>query len=185
MKKLKAGTEASYRYIRCRGCPDCKKSAEIESVSLQEEIQHGLIDKIVTVNPDECYTEAYFPFLCDPTKRLVTNLHRSNKIYYSQVKMLNSKPIKDKQDLINAMKKLMTQGLVDKFENLTNEQKAIINSSSVKYYIPWLVVWNTNSVSTPCKPVFNASRLTDSLNDLLPKGRNNLNRFVCAIHTDV
>ena len=148
-----------------------QKSAEIESVSLQEEIQQGLRDKSVTVNPDACYTEAYFPFLCDLTKRLVANLHRTNKIYYSRVKMLNSKPIKDKQDLINAMKRLMTLGFVDKFGNLTNEQKAIINSSSAKYYIPWLVVWNTNSVRTPW-PVFKASCLTDcgySLNDLLPK----------------
>ena len=91
----------------------------------------------------------------------------------------------------------MTLGFVDKFENLTNEQKAIINSCSVKYYLGYLS-GNTNPVSTPCRPVFNASCLTDSgysLNDLLPKGRNNLNRLVqifirrliyaCAFHTDV
>ena len=42
-------------------CPDGKISAEIESVSLQDEIQQGLIDESV----------------CDPTKRLTTNLHRN------------------------------------------------------------------------------------------------------------
>ena len=92
--------------------------------------------------------------------------------------MLNLNPIKDIQDLINEMKKLMALGFVDKFENLTNEQRSIITSSSVKYYIHSLAVWNTNSVSTPCRPVFNASCLTDSGYDLLPKGRNNLNRLV-------
>ena len=30
----KAGTEASYRCIRCRGCSDCTKSEMIECISL-------------------------------------------------------------------------------------------------------------------------------------------------------
>ena len=62
---------------------------------------------------------------------MTTNLHRTTKIYYIQVKILNLNPIIDKQDLINEMKKLMTLGFVDKFENITNEQRSIINSSII------------------------------------------------------
>ena len=192
-----AGTEASYRCIRCRGCKNCIKSAQIECISLREEQEQGLIEKSVTVDPEGCFSEAYLPFLCDPTKKLVTNFHRALKFYMSQVKMLVSKP-NDKEDLIAAMKKLFVLGFARKFDDLTEQQKAIINASPVKYYIPWMAHWNFNSLSTPCRPVFNASSPTASgysLNDLLPKGRNNLNKLVqifirwltysCGFCTDV
>ena len=74
----------------------------------------------------------------------------------------------------------------------------MIDSSPVKYYIPWLIVRNDNSISTPCRSVFNASSVTASgysLNCLLPKGRNNLNKlvqifllwltYICAFCTDI
>ena len=91
-------------------------------------------------------------YVIQPTKRLTTNLHRTKEIYYSQVKMLNLNPIIDKQDLINEMKKLMALGFVDKFENQTNEQRSIINSSSVKYYISWL-----ENLTNEQRPIINSS----------------------------
>ena len=66
------------------------------------------------------------------------------------------------------------------------------------YFIPWRAVWNTNSISTPCRLVFDASQTTStglSFNNLLAKGRNNMNKLVeivirwlirrCAFHTDI
>ena len=72
-------------------------------------------------------------------------------------------------------------GFVDKLENLTSEQKEIISKIGVQYFIPWRAVWNTNSLSTPCRLVFDASQVTDSgysLNSILAKGRNNMNKLV-------
>ena len=70
--------------------------------------------------------------------------------------------------------------------------------SQIKHFIPWRAVWNNNSVTTPCRLVFDASQATSSgysLNDLLAKGRNNMNKLVeiCvrwlihkyAFHTDI
>ena len=192
-----AGTEISYRCIECRGCTNCKKSSEIECISIEKEVQQGMIDKSVIVNPVECYSEAYLPFLCDPTKKLVDNYGIAEKFYHTQVKKLNAKP-QDKMDVINSMKKLETLGYVSKLSDLSDEQQALIESSPVKYYIPWFAVWNSNSISTPCRAVFNASSQTASgysLNDLLPTGRNNLNKliqifilwltFFCAFCTDI
>ena len=34
-----AGTEVSYRCVRCRGCQDCKNSGNIECISIQEEVE--------------------------------------------------------------------------------------------------------------------------------------------------
>ena len=68
----------------------------------------------------------------------------------------------------------------------------------MKYFIPWRVVFNPNSVSTPCRLVLDASaspRGQVSLNSLLCKGRNNLNSLVMIVlrwfchlyvfHTDI
>ena len=33
-----AGTEISYRCIQCRGCSNCKKSSEIECISIEKEV---------------------------------------------------------------------------------------------------------------------------------------------------
>ena len=77
-------------------------------------------------------------------------------------------------------------------------KKNIIYSSPILHFIPWRVVWNTNSISTPCRHVFDASHPTSSglsLNHLLAKGKNNMNKLIeivirwmirrCAYHTDL
>ena len=65
-------------------------------------------------------------------------------------------------------------GFVDFFENLSSSQKIKFNESKIQYFIPWRAVWNTNSLSTPCRLVFDASLTTSSaysLNGILAKGR--------------
>ena len=55
-----AGTEVSYRCVRCRGCPDCATSKNVECISIHEEVEQGLIDKCVKVNLEEGYTTANY-----------------------------------------------------------------------------------------------------------------------------
>ena len=88
-------------------------------------------------------------------------------------------------------------GFFVKFDDLSDSQKKLITDSPVNYFIPWRAVWNENSVSTPCRPVFDASFSTgtESLNNILAKGRNNMNNLnriflrwrvhKCAFHTDI
>ena len=128
---------------------------------------------------------------------MVSNQGRARKFYDNQVKTLGSRP-DDKKALIAAMKKLFTLGFAVKLDDLTEQQKAMIMSCVVKYFIPWMAAFSKNSVSTPCRPVFNASSPTASgysLNDLLAKGRNNMNKLIqifirwltyaCAFCTDI
>ena len=74
----------------------------------------------------------------------------------------------------------------------------MLKKNCVHNYIPWRAVWNKNSRITPCRIDFDASNVTDSgysLNDILAKGRNNVNKLVkifirwtshvAALHTDV
>ena len=74
----------------------------------------------------------------------------------------------------------------------------MLSETHMKYYIPWRAVWKQNSVSTPCRVVFDASQIENtrySLNDVIAKGRNNINELVeivlrwmkhqFAFHTDI
>ena len=111
---------------------------------------------------------------------MASNRDIALKAYKAQVRKLESKP-EDWKEILKSMEKLKTLGYIDKLSNLTREEQSLVKSSPVHYYIPWLIARSVNSVTTPCRTVFNASSVTTSgysLNDLLSKGRNNLNKLV-------
>ena len=143
------------------------------------------------------FTSARLPFLSDPTRKLAPNRHIAQKIYFGQLKKLSMSP-EDKMEIIMSEQKLHDMGFVDFLDNLTSEQQEKIKGSTVSHFIPWRAVWNNNSVSTPCRLVFDASQVTGtglSLNNLLAKGRNNMNKLVeiairwqirkSVFHTDI
>ena len=89
-------------------------------------------------------------------------------------------------------------GFVDWVRNLPEEQQKFMREHPVQNFIPWRVVWKEGSVTSPCRPVFDASQPTPSgysLNDIVAKGKNNLNVLVevfmrwrthtIAFHNDV
>ena len=192
-----AGTEVSYRCVRCRVCPDCKKSENIECISIHEEVEQGIIDKSVIVNLEKGYTTAKLPFMCDPIQKLAPNEYIAKRVFTAQLRKLNVNP-NDKQDVIKSEKKLHDLGFVEFLDNLSPKQQNKINSSPIMHFIPSHAVWNANSISTPCRLVFDASQATStglSLNNLVAKGRNNMTKLVeivirwlirrYAFHTDI
>ena len=48
-----AGSEVSYRCVRCRGCTDCKRGERIDCISIHEEVEQTIIEKSVTVDLDK------------------------------------------------------------------------------------------------------------------------------------
>ena len=193
-----AGTDVSFRCIDCRNCVNCKKSQRIDSVSMQEEVEQDLIERNVTVDIVAGKSSALLPFVTDPDLRIDSEAQEklALKIYESQVRGLNNKP-DERAAAILSESKLHDLGYVDFLDNLPQEIQDYI-WKNIRYFIPWRIVFNINSVSTPCRVVFDASvspRGQSSLNSLLCKGRNNLNnlvmiiiRWVCslfAFHTDI
>ena len=101
------------------------------------------------------------------------------RVYERQVKKLGNSPA-DKESILKAEKKLQDLGFVQWVKNLSAEDQEMLKNSKIQNYIPWLIAWKLSSVSSPCRPVFNASQPTDtgkSLNDILAKGRNNMNKL--------
>ena len=74
----------------------------------------------------------------------------------------------------------------------------MLTKNPVQNFLHWRAVWNGNSISTPCRFAFDASQPTasgTSLNNILAKGKNNMNKLVkiviqwsihrISFHTDV
>ena len=192
------GSEITYRCPTCRTCSKCKNHDEYETISLREEVEQHIIESSITLNHDESTITATLPFISDP-KRLANNKSKAMKVYNQQLRKLNLPTnAKDKQDILDSEAKLQKLGYVEYLRNLPDATQRYLRDHTTQYYIPWRAVWKGNSVSTPCRVVFDASQPTSSgysLNDLLAKGRNNLNKLQevvirwfthqVAIHTDI
>ena len=192
-----AGTDISYRCVDCRNCPECKRSPRIESISIQEEIEQNLIDRCVEVDISQNKTTSSLPFLTsDPDSKLAANERASVKNYKVQARKLEKHP-EDKITVMASERKLHDLGFVGYYDDLSVEEKALFEGK-LNYYIPWRVQWNMNSLSTVVRLVFDASHSSPggcSLNSLLAKGANSMNKMIeilirwttypFAYHTDI
>ena len=138
-----------------------------------------LIRKSVIIDIQNQTSTAKLPLLYNPVLRLAPNKNKALKVYHQQLNRLSKYP-SDKEDVLKSEKKLQDLGFVDYVRNLPEEQQHKLAISKVQNFIPWRSVWKQNSVSTPCRIVFDASQPTStgySLNDILAKGRNNMNKL--------
>ena len=133
----------------------------------------------------------------NPVHKLRPNGNIALKVYQSQLRKLG-KSSADMNHVLTSERKLHELGFVEFVDNLNHEDRMMIHESEVKYFIPWRAVWNENSLSTPCRLVFDASQTFKdgcSLNDILAKGSNNMNKLIeilirwsirkVAFHTDI
>ena len=190
------GSEISFRCIDCRDCPKCKEGEHTESISLKEEIEDDLINKSVTLNLEERRCTFKMPLIMDPLVHLAPNREVAAKIYRRQLKLLKTEEMK--QDVIAAEDKLQKLGKVEYVHNLPEHIQEMLKNSPIQNFIPWRIVRKVTSISTPTRPVFDATFPTPSgksLNDIVAKGKNNLNKlqeiFIrwlfhsVAFHTDI
>ena len=192
-----AGTEVSYRCSDCRNCTECKRSTRVDAISVQEELESEILERCVRVDIKEGRSVAKLPFLVNPDTRLKPNDRLARKVYDSQIRVLSKNP-EDKASAIRFEGKLQELGFVEYLHNLSPAQQDMILKAPTRYVISWFPVWNENSVSTPCRLVFDATRSVReecSLNNLLAKGANNMNSLIeilirwtthkFAYHTDI
>lgn len=189
------GSEIQYRCPKCRACHDCKNCEE--EVSIREEVEQAMLEDSVHVDLDNNSVYISLPLLADPEVKLSPNREVAEKVYRQQLKKLKNSP-EDKQSIITAEKKLHDLGYVAYVHELSEENQKFLNTNPIQNYFPWRIAWKPNSPTTPCRPVFDASMSTQSgfgLNDIIPKGINNLNKLlemflrfrihVVAFHNDI
>ena len=175
-----AGTVANYRCERCRTCSDCKCGPLLEEVSRKEEYEQRLINESVMFNVEKKQVQCTLPLMEDPAKVLGENDKNAKRVYRRWVSKLHENP-NDLKSIIKSENKLQTRGHVEFLKNLTPEQQKMINGSPYKYVFPWRPVYNQNSLTTPARLTFDGGDKTStgySLNDILPKGINQINSLV-------
>ncbi|XP_066917852.1 uncharacterized protein [Clytia hemisphaerica] len=190
-----AGSSITYRCTKCRDCSTCKESPN-DICSIKEEAEQEIINNSVTVNIKERSSTATLPLIAS-TDRLQPNRGIALQVFNQQLKRLEKNP-DDKADIIKSEEKLQSLGYVDYVKNLSQADQDLLHQSNIQNFIPWRAVWKENSVSTPCRVVFDASMPTKSgfsLNDIIAKGRNNMNKLLniflrwrgyrFGFHTDV
>ena len=173
------GTQAPYRCIGCRNCPDCKNGDILEATSLKEEAEQLLIKQSVKFKPDERRIVATLPFIADPVKELQSNKNRALKVLETQLRKLQKDP-EAKQQVLESHTKLASNGYSCDIDELTPKERALVDSLPGEYYLPWRFVTKEGSLSTPVRVVFDASATTPSgksLNDILAKGKNKLEKI--------
>ena len=156
---------------------------QIRKFKYTGEVEQTLIDRSVEVNIDQGVTTSVLPFVVKKTdSRLVQNEDMALKVFKRETKKLADRP-EDKRAVIESENKLQKLGFVDYVENLTEEEKGLIEGK-LQNFIPWRVCWNEHSESTSCLLVFDASQSTAggcSFNGLLAKGTNSMNSLLAIV----
>jgi hypothetical protein len=181
MQLQEVGIDSTYKCSACSECESCKKGSGYEYISLKQEAEQELIKKSVHIDTDLNRPMAHLPFKADPREFLADNtfvaskrLQSICKKYYSQVKV--------REEIIAAFAfdKLRKRGYLKYYDDLNVEQKNKLVMADTGYTIPW-DVWKETSISTPARPVFDASSKTStghSLNDILATGIPDLARLL-------
>ena len=147
---------------------------------IEDEVEQAEIEWCVVVDIDQGKTVAKLPFMKNPVLRLRPNEKIAIKVYQAQIRKLVKNPT-DMTEVRKSEKKLHDLGFVKYVSDLSSDDRKMIEESVIKYFIPWRVVWNLNSISTTCRLVIDASFSPSngySLNDVLAKGTNNMNKLV-------
>ena len=187
------GLNIEYRCPRCRNCNDCRRSHETERVSLREEAEDLMIWDSVEIDRANHKIICYLPLRGEEQEFLSNNRNIALKVLDQQCyKYANDEETKN--TIVKAFEKLMKNKQMVLWSDLTEEQKRTIEGKEIQHYIPWRIVFKS-SISTPARPVFDAStktKLTEDnkggrcLNDLVVKGRIvtlNLVRMVLRFQT--
>ena len=64
-----AGTEVTYRCVECSDCLKCKNGSRVDALSIQDEVEQSLIDRLVEVDEERGRTIACLPFVVVPDSR--------------------------------------------------------------------------------------------------------------------
>ena len=172
------GLSIEYRCPKCRSCSDCRRSFETEKVSMREEAEDAMIWDSVEIDWENKRIICYLPLRGAEEEFLTNNRDIAMKILDQQC----YKYFKDEETrdlIVKAFDKLLKNGQMVLWKDLTDEEKKTIEAKVVSHYIVWRVVFKP-SISTPARTVFDGSQNTKAredgsggrcLNDAVVKGR--------------
>ena len=94
---------------------------------------------------------ASLPFVENPTTHLKPNRFVAECVFRSQLALFKKKPDM-RADTLKSHEKLVQRGYVKREDELTSEERVALETiPGSGYYIPWRIVHNEGSISTPCR----------------------------------
>ena len=180
LDQQEAGFDWSFRCLRCRYCLECLKGAGQEMMSMIQEVQQQMICQSVYIDHEKGKAIARLPFLTDPAGKLLDNSRMAERRLESVCKKYSS-DVEVKDKINAAFNKLLDKGHIVLLDDVPKELGDKIKAAKPSYTIPFDVAFKEESVSTPARPVFDASSKTPggySLNDLLAKGQPDMVRLM-------
>ena len=179
-KQIEGGTSVEYRCPACRECSKCKNSDATERISLREEVEQKAVEDSIHFDRKNKKVMVELPKRGEEEFFLTSNRDVAKK-FYQKIAEKVSKNEETKAEVNAAFQKLFKNGHAIYLADVEKERLDKFITKSVQHYIPWSLVWKADSITTPCRPVFDASKNTRkrpdglgggrSLNDLLCKGR--------------
>ena len=166
------GPKVGFKCTNCLNCNKCKENPNQNKISMKEQLESYLIEKSVTINRKDKYFLAKLPLIYNPEETLETNYNETKTRLKKVLQRLN----KDKEECTKIKKvfdKLKELKYIIKLSDLPEKIQQKINTSKVRYFIPWNYVNKPTSITTEKRQVYDASAKTrsgNSLNDILSKG---------------
>ena len=176
---MDAGLNVDYRCVRCRNCSDCRNSEETEKVSLRQEAEDHMIKESVHVDYKKRIITATLPLRGREEEFLAPNRGSALCVLDQQCRRFSNRS-EDRALIKTAFNKLFEKGYLVLLKDLSPSIRAKFENKPAQYWIPWRIVHNPRSLSTPVRPVMDASSRTKTrpdgtagrcLNDLVVKGR--------------
>ena len=175
MELQEAGLKTDFRCKECRNCEDCRRGAGHERLSLKQEAEQQLIKESVSIYDEEGIVMAKLPFILPQEE----NLKDNRKIALGMLNAVLKKYCRDekmRKAVYAAWEKMIQKGHLIFLKDLSPQYQEMLSQAKVSYWIPWNIQFK-DSISTPIRPVLNASSTTStglSLNDCLAKGTPDL-----------
>jgi len=178
-KQMESGTTVEYRCPSCRDCVKCRDSDVTDKISIREEIEQKQIEDSITFDRVNRKIWVSLPKRGDEKFFLSSNRDIALKVYQKVCEKAAKDP-SVKEEIIKAVEKLFITGQAIHLSDVEPDRLEKFIHKDPQHYLPWRVVFKPDSLSTSCRPVFDASTNTKrgsdgtggrSLNDLLCKGR--------------
>ena len=156
-------------------CPNCAKLDPFERTTMANHQDIFKVNQCLWLDKDNNF-ECKLPFKCkeeDIPKYLSSNPEMAKAQAKRALKKIEGQNDPKITEMLRfSFEKLVKAGYVSKFEDLTEDEKTLVDSKPIQLYIIWNIRFKLLSISTPARIIYNGSAPSgrSSLNELLIKG---------------
>ena len=125
---------------------------------MKQGTEHEIIKLSVTLNEEENKAVVKLAFIADPVENLNPSRYAADKRLGNVCRKYAGEPEAIKM-IREKLAKLHRTGHIKFWENLSADQKQMIDENPTNHYLCWDVGFKEGSLSTPARPVFDCLHL--------------------------